>query len=152
MSVNDLVVLQDENLRGWKTRYGKAVQHLILGRVKAKLVASPQAVVVERFAPTTQFCPKCTGRTKLTLSQREFVSKCGYELPRDKHAAQNMLRFGGVTPAGRRVTPVDWRTAASTNSRGKSCQGEAGSEITQESSGRIRDIAAVKTRLSSAVA
>ena len=152
LSENDLVVLQDENLRGWQTRYGKVVQHSVLGRVKAKLVASPQSVVVERFAPTTQYCPECTRRTKLKLSQREFVCSCGYALPRDKHAAQNVLRFGGVTPAGRRVTPVDWRTAASTNSRGKSCQGEAGSEITQESSGRIRGIAAVETRLSSAVA
>ena len=152
MSVNDLVVLQDENLRAWKTRYGKAVQHLILGRVKAKLIASPQSVVVERFAPTTQYCPKYAGRTKLKLSQREFVCECGYALPRDQHAAQNILRFGGVTPAGRRVAPVDWRTAASSNARGKSCQVEAGSEITQESSVRIRGIAAVKTRLSSAVA
>ena len=117
LSENDLVVLQDENLRGWQTRYGKTVQHSVLGRVKAKLVASPQSVVVERYAPTTQYCPKCTGRTKLTLSEREFVCSCGYSLPRDKHAAQNMLRFGGVTPAGRRVTPVDWRAAASRNFR-----------------------------------
>ena len=153
LSVSDLVVLQDENLRGWQTRYGKTVQHSVLGRVKAKLVASPQAVVVERFAPTTQHCPKCAGRTKLKLSQREFVCSCGYALPRDQHAAQNVLRFGGVTPAGRRVTPVDWRTAVSTNSRGKSCQVEAGSEITQESSVRSRGgNTSVKTRLSSAVA
>jgi len=151
LSENELVVLQDENLRGWKARYGRTVQHSVLGRVKAKLKASPRAVLVERYAPTTQYCPECGSLKKLTLSERVYSCACGYSLARDTHAAQNMLRFGGVTPAGRRVAPVDWRTAAASVVSSKSSQGEAGSEIAYERSGSTSGEAAVETRLASPV-
>lgn len=152
LSENDLIVLQDENLRGWKTRYGKTLQHSILGRVKTKLSTSSQAVVVERFAPSTQYCPECSSLNKLALSERTYSCACGYYAPRDVHAAQNMLRFGGVSPVGRRVVPVDWRTAVASSASDKSSQVEAGNEIAYEKSGSTGSYAAVETRLSLAVA
>lgn len=134
LSENDLVIIQDDNLRGWKTRYGKTIQHSVLGRVKDKLKASSRTLVVERYAPTTQWCSACGKRNKLALSQRQYLCECGYSLSRDIHAAQNMLRFSGVTPAGRRVAPVDWKASAVSSASGKSSQVETGNEISYDKS------------------
>ena len=85
-------------------------------------------------------------------TKKNDLTRDGIFAARAERDSQNRLRFGGVTPAGSRVAPVDWRAAVSTNTRGKSCQGEAGKEVAREKSGRTRGVAEVKTRLSLAVA
>lgn len=99
---HETVAFQDENLRGWKRRkggrrgYGRTVQAGALGRVKALTAALPQAVMVDRWEPTTQFCPSCATLNKTKLSERIYECACGYTAPRDWHAARNMLVFAGV--------------------------------------------------------
>lgn len=123
---NDLVVIQDDNLRGWKTRYGKRLQHSILGRVKAKLVASPRVIVLDRYAPSTQLCPNCGSLNPQDLSERTYSCDCGYAAPRDQHAAQNMLLLAASSewekksPAGRRVAPVENSTPGGSFAASKS--------------------------------
>lgn len=87
----DHVYMQDEALRAWHRRFGRSVQTSVLGRVKAKLVASPKVTVLKRSVPTTKTCI-CAERLNLSLSDRQIVCpRCGYTADRDLHAARNML-------------------------------------------------------------
>ncbi|MBR6517054.1 MAG: transposase [Bacilli bacterium] len=87
------VVIQDEQLRSWKVRHGKKVQHSILGRVKQRLMALQDTVVLDRFVPTTKFCRDCGEiHTDIKLWDRDFVCpSCGVTYDRDIHAAENMI-------------------------------------------------------------
>ena len=87
------VVIQDENLRGWsKGGHGKAVQHSILGRVKAKLKTMSNVHVLSRFAPTTKLCFNCGKKhDEIKLRDRVFRCDCGVCCDRDIHAAQCMV-------------------------------------------------------------
>lgn len=102
--LNEIVFMQDENLKGWKSgkRFGSRLQHSILGRVKAKLIKHDRVVVLRKNAPTTKTCV-CGKKNELSLSDRVYVCSCGYENDRDVHAAQNMIRLGSKTiPVERR--------------------------------------------------
>ena len=87
------VVIQDENLRGWKrSGHGKAVQHSILGRVKAKLKTMNNVTVLNRLFPTTKLCFHCGEVHKeIKLWNRVFECDCGVSMNRDIHAAQCMV-------------------------------------------------------------
>ena len=95
LSENEVLVIQDENLTGWKANgHGKKVQHGILGRVKERLVASPQVRVINRWVPTTKLCTNC-GKTydEITQRERRFVCPhCGHDDgERDCHSAKDMV-------------------------------------------------------------
>ena len=87
------VVIQDENLRGWsKGGHGKAVQHSILGRVKAKLKTMDNVTVLSRFAPTTKLCFHCGElHNEIRVWDRVFRCDRGVCMDRDIHAAQCMV-------------------------------------------------------------
>ena len=80
---HNIIVMQDENITGWiKGNHGKKVWHSILGRVKELLMNDIhiQVVVLDRFIPTTKFCPDCGHR----LEERGgFCPECGHELERE---------------------------------------------------------------------
>ena len=95
---HEAVFYQDENLRGWKIRYGKQVHHSVLGRLKNRLSHVDQAVMLDRWLATTQWCPKCGAMNKIPLSQRVYSCVCGYTCPRDVHAARNMVILGQKLP------------------------------------------------------
>ena len=89
------IVIQDEQLHSWhKGGHGKAVQHSVMGTVKAKLKELPKTVVLDRSFPTTKLCTRC-GRfhDKMKLWDRTFRCSCGTEMDRDVHAARNMVWF-----------------------------------------------------------
>lgn len=92
------VFMQDENISSWKRKYSKArgsrsVQYGILGRVKARLVDHPRVIVLKRYVATTATCI-CGEKTPHSLDKRTFFcSTCGYNAPRDVHAARNMYRL-----------------------------------------------------------
>ena len=89
------VVIQDEQLKNWhKGGHGKAVQHSVLGRVKAKLLKKPNTVVLSKTVPTTKLCTKCgQWHDELKVWNRIFKCDCGIEMDRDVHAAKNMVWF-----------------------------------------------------------
>lgn len=89
------IYIQDENLTRWsQNRFGKKVQHSILGRVKAKVRLLHQTVVLDRRIPTTKLCPVCgTINRYITLADRTYVCGCGYSEDRDVHAAKNMVEI-----------------------------------------------------------
>ena len=90
----DLIAIQDDSFNSWKEEnHGKAVQHSVLGRVKAKLKASNKVKVISKWEATTQTCSKCGHREKLELKDRVFeCSGCGLSLDRDVNAALNVLK------------------------------------------------------------
>ena len=87
------IYMQDENLKGWhKGRFGRTVQHSILGLVKAKLAGNERVTMLSSREPTTKYCPVC-GKLKrdITLADRTYECTCGYHEDRDIHAARNMI-------------------------------------------------------------
>ena len=96
LSVCGAVIIQDEQIAGWKTEFASdrnsKIQHSCLGTIKCKLMESPKTVILERWYPTTQWCPICGSKTKLELSDRTFeCCNCHNTEDRDIHAANNMI-------------------------------------------------------------
>jgi putative transposase len=89
---HEKIYMQDEQLSNWKKNgHGKAIQHSILGRVKAKLVKNPRVIVLSKWEPTTKLCIVCGNEVELKQSDRTFKCSCGVEEDRDIHAAKNMI-------------------------------------------------------------
>ena len=110
----DLVVMQDENIRGWhKGLFGKQVQNSALGTLKGKLKANEKVLVIDRFFPSTRMCPVCGHiHEGITLSDREFVCPaCGYAEERDTKSAKTLLLAGkheiACTLPEQKRTPVE---------------------------------------------
>ena len=105
------VYMQDENLRGWHSGwFGKQVQHSAMGLVKSKLLMSNQVHVLDRYAPTTKYCPICGNiKNNISLSDREYhCNECGYESDRDIHSANNMIiMFKQIPTEHRKFKPVE---------------------------------------------
>ena len=86
------ICMQDEQIAGWhKGLFGKQVQHSCLGQVKQKLKALPQMVILDKFIPTTKWCPVCGKKNDISLADRTYSCSCGYHVDRDVHSAKNML-------------------------------------------------------------
>ena len=105
------IYMQDENITGWhKGLFGKQVQYSILGRVKAKLINNPRVEVLDRFVPTTKYCPICGNiKTDISLSDRVYhCNICGYTNDRDIHSANNMIiMFKQIPTEHRKFKPVE---------------------------------------------
>lgn len=93
LSEAEFIFIQDEMLYSWKTRFGKTVQHSVLGRVKSKLVTHGRVFVLPKSCATTQTC-RCGKRHKMPLGIRTYVCDCGYMCDRDVHSARQMVRMG----------------------------------------------------------
>ena len=86
------IVIQDEQISNWhKGLFGKQVQNSCLGLIKAKLKQLPQTIILDKWIPTTKWCPKCGHRHNMTLDKRTYICECGYQDDRDIHSAKNML-------------------------------------------------------------
>ena len=105
------VYMQDENLKGWHSGwFGKQVQHSAMGLVKRKLLMSNQVHVLDRYAPTTKYCPICGNiKSDIALSDRVYhCNICGYESDRDIHSANNMIiMFKQIPTEHRKFKPVE---------------------------------------------
>ena len=93
---NETIFMQDEQVGVWQRRYGRKIQHSILGRVKSRLFRhTGQVVALSKWEPTTQLCPICGEKTRIPLRQRIYkCADCGYTAPRDAKAAQTMVWLG----------------------------------------------------------
>ena len=91
------IIIQDENIKGWHAGlFGKQVQQSCLGRIKSKLEKLSTTLVIDRFEPTTQLCPLCGKKNKLSLSERYYRCSCGFEEARDIKAARTIVVLGLV--------------------------------------------------------
>ena len=88
----DCICIQDEQIANWhKGLFRKEVQHSCLGLIKAKLKALPQTIILDKWIPTTKWCPNCHAKNPMSLEKRIYECSCGYHEDRDVHAAKNML-------------------------------------------------------------
>ena len=83
------VCFQDESIHAWHAgTHGKKVQFSgiggIIGDLKHK---SHTPIMVDKFFPSTQLCPNCGNKKKLSLSERNYSCDCGFEKDRDWKSA-----------------------------------------------------------------
>lgn len=85
----DTVVMQDEQISSWQKTKGmsKTVQHSCMGMVKSKLMKLDNVIILNKYIPTTKWCPNCHKLNELSLNDRIYKCECGYEQDRDIHAA-----------------------------------------------------------------
>ena len=88
------------------------MQNSALGTLKAKLIANPNVLVIDRFFPSTRMCPRCGAINEgITLSERIFACGCGYTEDRDVKSAKTLLLAGehemSCTLAGRKCPPEE---------------------------------------------
>ena len=112
------IVMQDEQIANWhKGWFGKQVQHSCLGLVKAKLKALPQTIILDKWIPTTKWCPKCHRKHDVSLDERTYVCECGYQEDRDVHAAKNMLAIKDLVFQQNQFVPTGTPSAVPTEHR-----------------------------------
>ena len=104
------IVIQDEQIANWhKGQFGKQVQHSGMGLVKAKLKALPQTIILDKWIPTTKWCPVCYMKHDISLNERTYVCDCGYSLDRDIHSAKNMLAIKDLVFQSQKFVPTEHR-------------------------------------------
>ena len=91
----DTIVIQNEQLSEWHKQKGmsKVVQHSCMGMIKSRLMKMDNVIVLDKYIPTTKWCPHCHKLNELSLNDRTYRCECRYEQDRDIHAAQNMLNI-----------------------------------------------------------
>jgi putative transposase len=101
----DVLCVEDLNLQGMKTMWGRKVSDLgfasfmsILEWVAFK--RGKRVVKVDCFLPTTKTCSGCGQKHALTLRDRLLVCDCGLTIDRDHNAAINILSAGQTKSAG----------------------------------------------------
>ena len=116
------ICMQDEQIAGWhKGLFGKQVQNSCLGRVKSKLKALPQSIILDKWIPTTKLCPKCHKKQNMSLDKKQYICECGYQEDRDIHSAKNMLtiknlvfsKYHFVPTEHREITLMEFKTSVS---------------------------------------
>ena len=106
----ECIVIQDEQIANWhKGLFGKQVQHSCMGRIKTKLKTLPQTVVLDKWIPTTKWCPQCGMKHEMTLDKRQYVCECGYHEDRDVHSAKNMLAIKNLVFNKQNFVPMEHR-------------------------------------------
>ena len=114
----ETIVIQDEQIANWhKGLFGKQVQNSCMGLVKAKLKQLPQTIVLDKWIPTTKWCPKCGHRHNMTLDERTYICECGYQEDRDIHSAKNMLAIKDLVFSNNNFVLIDNQSVVPTEHR-----------------------------------
>jgi putative transposase len=100
----DKIYIQDENLQGWKSLFGKQVRSSALGAIKSKLKRLESTQVIGRFETTTKLCYCCGKINSIGLKTRVYKCECGLEEDRDIKAAKTILLIGQGKIDSRRVS------------------------------------------------
>jgi putative transposase len=84
------VCMQDESISAWKAgKHGKKVQNTGIGGILSDLKRTSRTpIVLSKWFPSTQLCPQCGKRNKLTVKDRVYKCECGYVHDRDIKSAQ----------------------------------------------------------------
>ena len=104
------IVMQDEQIANWHKTGGlsRKVQRSCMGMIKARLRLLSQTIVLDKYIPTTKWCPHCHRLNALSLGDRTYRCECGYVQDRDVHAAQNMLDIKNLV-FGKTSVPMERR-------------------------------------------
>lgn len=116
----DTVIYQDDSIKRWHEGwFGRQVQHSGIGRIKSRVSATLEPIVLSAKEPTTRECFMCGSRLDVALSDRELACDCGWKAHRDWNATLNIFKKGfDMDPnhilrlGWAEVTPVEWMTYA----------------------------------------
>jgi len=106
------VCFQDESIHAWTMcNHGKKIQNSGIGGIISDLKnKSVTPIEVNKFFPSTQICPECGDKHKLSLSERVYVcNKCGYINDRDVKSAICIEKEGMNNFFKDKNIPVDYR-------------------------------------------
>jgi putative transposase len=83
------VCFQDESIHAWHSGgHGRKIQNSGIGGIISDLKnKSVTPCVVPKLFPSTQLCPECGARNKLSLSERTYRCGCGFKRDRDWKSA-----------------------------------------------------------------
>jgi putative transposase len=108
----DTVVVQDDNITGWRIWWGGSVTTSAIGGIIRDLRTKAHTpILVDRFLATTQPCWLCGAKREMTLGDRDYACfRCDQSVDRDLNSARIIWK---EIPAERReLTPVDIKAAA----------------------------------------
>jgi len=90
------IVFQDESVKAWHSgNHGKKIQNTAIGGIIRDLKhKSHTPIIVNKFFPSTQLCPQCGIKNKLSLNERIYSCECGYTEDRDVKSAKCILTEG----------------------------------------------------------
>lgn len=108
----DEIRLEDLNLKGMQSLWGRKVSDLAFGEFVQKLVYIAQKkgvkiTFIDKWYPSSKTCSAC-GAVNEALNLRDRTwqcPNCHTQLDRDRNAAINIYRVGASTPAGEDVSP-----------------------------------------------
>jgi putative transposase len=106
------VCFQDESIHAWHSgNHGKKIQNSSIGGIISDLKnKSVTPIEVNKFFPSTQMCPECGDKHKLSLNERVYVcNKCGYTNDRDVKSAICIEKEGMNNFFKEKNIPVDYR-------------------------------------------
>ena len=87
----------------------KIVQHSCMGLIKSKLMKLDNVIILDKYIPTTKWCPKCGKKHSIGLDERTYVCNCGYQEDRDIHSAKNMLSIKNLVFSKLNLVPTEHR-------------------------------------------
>ena len=66
-------------------------------------------MMLDKYIPTTKWCPRCHKLNELSLNDRTYKCECGYQEDRDIHAAKNMLVIKNLIDSNNGILPTEYR-------------------------------------------
>lgn len=83
------VCFQNENIHAWHAgNHGKKIQYSGIGSILTDLKHKAVAPLeVDTFYPSTQLCPSCGKKNKISLRERTYECECGFSMDRDVKSA-----------------------------------------------------------------
>lgn len=128
---NDLICLEDLNVKGMQKFNGKMIQDNCFSMLRSAIQYKCQLygkhfVLIDRFDPSSKACNNCGEvNQSLTLSMRTYdCSYCGASVDRDLNAALNIRDWGLFKWLNSTVGAMETGRGDSTNGRGDTNIGE----------------------------
>jgi putative transposase len=90
------VCFQNESIHAWHSgNHGKKIQNSSIGIILSDLKSKSEVPIeIDKFFPSTQLCPVCGSKNKLSLSERIYECECGLKEDRDVKSAICIEREG----------------------------------------------------------
>ncbi|WMT53658.1 RNA-guided endonuclease InsQ/TnpB family protein [Ferroplasma acidiphilum] len=92
----DIVITQNDNIRGWKHLFGRKIESTgIGGIIDALKHKASTLILLDKFIPTTKECSNCHNKYDIKLDERIYqCHNCGFIIDRDYNSALNDMYYG----------------------------------------------------------
>ena len=92
----DIVITQNDNIRGWKHHYGRKIESTgIGGIIDALKHKASTLILLDKFIPTTKECSNCHNKYDIKLDERIYqCHNCGFIIDRDYNSSLNDMYYG----------------------------------------------------------